>query len=69
MDFACILTRTIVELDGEQHGFESALAYDARRTLELETAGWQVPRFWNGQVTRELDDVLETIRAAIEGRL
>ena len=69
VDFACIATRTIVELDGEQHGFDGALAYDARRTLELEAAGWRVLRFWNGQVTRELDQVLETVRAAVEGRL
>jgi very-short-patch-repair endonuclease len=61
VDFACIATRTIVELDGEQHGFDGALAYDARRTLELEAAGWRVLRFWNGQVTREWDQVLETV--------
>jgi very-short-patch-repair endonuclease len=47
VDFACIATRTIVELDGEQHGFDGALAYDARRT--------------HGQVTREWDQVLETV--------
>jgi very-short-patch-repair endonuclease len=69
VDFACIASRTIVELDGEQHGYDDALAYDARRTLALEAAGWRVLRFWNGQVMRELDEVLETIRAAVEGRL
>jgi len=69
VDFACTSTRTIVELDGEQHGFDGALAHDAQRTKKLEAAGWRVLRFWNGQVARELDQVLETIRAAVEGRL
>ena len=45
VDFACISTRTIVELNGEQHGFDRARVYDARRTLELEDAGWRVLRF------------------------
>jgi very-short-patch-repair endonuclease len=59
----------IVELDGDQHGRDGALAHDANRTRQLEAAGWRVLRFWNAQVLRELDSVLETILAAVEGRL
>ena len=69
VDFACVKTRTIVELDGDQHGHDEALDYDAKRRRNLEAAGWRVLRFWNAQVLRELDSVLETILAAVEGRL
>ncbi len=69
VDFACIATRTIVEVDGDQHGHDRALAYDAKRTRALEAAGWQVLRFSNRQVMLELDSVLETVLAAVEGRL
>jgi len=69
VDFACIATRTIVEVDGEQHGGDRALAYDARRTQELEAVGWRVLRFSNRQVMLEMDSVLDTILAAVEGLL
>jgi very-short-patch-repair endonuclease len=68
-DFACVATRTIVEVDGEQHGGDEALAYDKQRTALLEAAGWRVLRFSNAQAMREGDEVLETIRAVVEGRL
>ena len=69
VDFACVATRTIIEVDGDQHGHDRALSYDAKRTLALEMAGWRVLRFTNAQVMREMDSVLDTILAAMEGRL
>ena len=69
VDFACVATRTIVEVDGEQHGYDRALSYDAKRTQALEAAGWRVLRFTNAQVMRELESVPGTVLAAVEGRL
>jgi very-short-patch-repair endonuclease len=69
VDFACIASKTIVEVDGEQHGGDRALVYDSQRTASLEAAGWRVLRFSNAQVMRDGDEVLETVRAAVEGRL
>jgi len=37
-------------------------AYDEKRTLLLERAGFCVLRFWNNDVFAELDGVLEVIR-------
>ena len=68
-DFACVATRLVVEVDGGQHGAEAAEAYDARRAAALEAAGWWVLRFSNAQVMRAIDEVLDTILAAIERRL
>ncbi|WP_158817648.1 endonuclease domain-containing protein [Methylocapsa sp. S129] len=69
VDFACVASKTIVEVDGNQHGADRALAYDAQRTASLQAAGWRVLRFSNAQVMRDDDEALETIRAAIEGKL
>src|SRR5262245_61976643 len=52
VDFLCIDSRLIVELDGGQHAVR--VEADARRTAILEAAGFHVLRFWN-------DDVLGNI--------
>jgi very-short-patch-repair endonuclease len=64
-DFCCLSARLIVEVDGNQHGTDAALAYDSRRTVYLDSRGFTVLRFSNAQVTREMDVVLDTIFAAI----
>ncbi|WP_298956033.1 DUF559 domain-containing protein [uncultured Methylobacterium sp.] len=65
VDFCCLSARLIVEVDGDQHGHEAALAYDAHRTAILESAGFRVPRFTNSEVRHAIDSVLETILAAL----
>ena len=64
-DFCCLALKIVVELDGDQHGQASGLAYDEVRTRFLESQGFTVLRFWNHQVFREMDGVLDTIAAAL----
>ena len=52
----------IVELDGSQHADS---AHDARRDDWLRSLGFTVLRFWNDEVFRECDEVLETIHNAV----
>ena len=59
VDFCCESARLIIELDGGQH-VESAAA-DAKRTADLEARGYLVLRFWNNDVLRNIDGVLEAI--------
>ncbi|MEO6214406.1 MAG: DUF559 domain-containing protein [Sphingomonas sp.] len=61
-DFVCRAKRLVVELDGSQHA--AAEPYDADRTFALESAGYRVIRFWNNDLTSNMDGVLETIAAA-----
>ena len=61
-DFVCRAKRLVVELDGSQHA--SAEAYDAERTLAFEAAGYRVIRFWNNDLTSNMNGVLETIANA-----
>lgn len=65
VDFACLEVGLIVELDGGQHA-EETRAYDSARTKTLESCGFCVLRFWNDQVFKETDAVLEGILRYLE---
>jgi len=66
VDFLCREERLIVELDGSQHA-ESFT--DHSRTRWLNANGYSVLRFWNQEILRERRSALETILAALQGRL
>lgn len=58
-DFACVESKLIVELDGGQHAEQAH--YDEQRTRRIETNGYRVLRYWNDEVLKRTDDVLEDI--------
>nr|WP_306294792.1 DUF559 domain-containing protein [Sphingobium lactosutens] len=65
-DFVCRSRKLVVELDGSQH--VDAADYDAVRTRKIEAQGYRLIRFWNNDLTDNLEGVLETIvRAALGG--
>ena len=57
-DFYCEAAKLVVEVDGGQH---ADLPRDAVRTAWLESHGCRVLRFWNGDVMRNREGVLEAI--------
>jgi very-short-patch-repair endonuclease len=59
-DFVSRERRLVIELDGGQHAF--AHEYDTRRTRFLESRGYKVIRFWNGEVLGNIEGVLKVIR-------
>lgn len=63
-DFCCIQAKLIIELDGGQHIGQAA--YDADRTVYLQSRGYRVLRFWNNDVENNPDAVLEMILHALE---
>ena len=65
-DFCCQAARLIVEIDGESHVGQEVK--DANRTAFLEGQGYTVIRFWNTDVSDNLDGVLETILGACTTR-
>jgi very-short-patch-repair endonuclease len=69
VDFACHQIGLVIELDGGQHAEDAAVLYDNERTAFLENQGYQVIRFWNHEITSELDAVLDTIFAIVQQRL
>ena len=60
VDFLCVSARLIVEADGSQHG-ESIR--DERRDAYLARQGWVVLRFWNHDIVRNRESVIDTILA------
>jgi very-short-patch-repair endonuclease len=66
VDFLCRREFLVVELDGSQHAESKG---DVRRDRWLNEQGYSVLRFWNDEALRERGAVLETILAALEGRL
>ena len=63
VDFVCFSLRLILEVDGPSH--ELTPGEDAIRTRRLEEQGYRIIRFSNEQVLRELDSVVETIKAVM----
>lgn len=65
-DFACRQGPLVVEIDGCQHADRKS---DQTRDRFMVSNGWSVLRFWNFDVLKSQEEVLETILAAVEGRL
>jgi very-short-patch-repair endonuclease len=65
-DFYCSDCKLVIEIDGEIHNEQSG--YDAARTEEIETYGYQVIRFQNQQILNDLDSVLKTIHQVLLNR-
>jgi very-short-patch-repair endonuclease len=61
VDFYCHEANLGVELDGGQHNDDEGLKYDRGRTKALERSGVRIVRFWNPDVFRYTDVVLEHI--------
>jgi very-short-patch-repair endonuclease len=62
VDFVCREKKLIIEVDGGQH---SENARDRARDDALKAAGYQVLRFWNSDVLKNRDGVLQIIATAL----
>ena len=58
VDFVCLEKSFVVEIDGGQH-LENVR--DKERDLWLSKEGYRVFRYWNDQVLKETDSVMEDI--------
>ena len=63
-DFVCLETKLIIELDGSQHADQTVR--DGSRSEFLRDAGYTVLRFWNYEVSGEIDHVVQRIANALE---
>ena len=64
LDFYCPELRLVVEVDGSQHTTDQ----DETRTRALEHRGLTVLRFWDNQVLKEMDSVLQAILDTAQAR-
>lgn len=63
VDFYCPSEKLIVELDGQVHNNFINERYDFQRSKYLERLGLKVLRFENDLIFKQLDMVLEAIKA------
>ncbi len=66
VDFVCREKQLIVEIDGFHHAENRD---DMKRTAWLNAQDYSVLRFWNHDISRARMSVLETILAALNGKL
>ena len=64
VDFCSRKLKLVIELDGIQHVEQEQ--YDLERTKFLTAQGYKVIRFWNDEVLKDIDNVLEAIYVEIE---
>ena len=62
-DFVCIEKRLVIEVDGEIH--DQQREYDQVRTEFLNANGFNVIRFTNNEVNKDIDFVIERIKQVI----
>jgi very-short-patch-repair endonuclease len=62
-DFLCKEAMLIIEVDGGQHATQ--VEYDQSRDEFLRANGYQVVRFWNNEVLKNIDGVLEELNRTL----
>ena len=65
VDFCCLQLGLVIEADGSQHAERES---DERRDTWLAEQGYRVLRFWNPDIERNLEGVMETIMHAVAER-
>lgn len=64
VDFCCFEKRLVIELDGYQHLGKKT--EDLMRDNYLKSEGFIVLRFWNGEINKNLEKVLDQILSELE---
>ena len=62
VDFVCIETRLVVEIDGGYHSLPDQQTSDKERTAWLESQGFRVIRFTNAEVMQNTTSILQQIK-------
>ena len=63
VDFCAPSRKVVIEVDGSQHLEQEA--YDNERTEFLQSKGYHVLRFWNNDITKDIEGVMRVILEAL----
>ncbi|MEN8253296.1 MAG: endonuclease domain-containing protein [Patescibacteria group bacterium] len=61
LDFYCADKKLAIELDGGHHNDEETKEYDKERSEFIENQGIKVIRFWNQEVNKNINLVIDQI--------
>lgn len=65
VDFVSYEKKMTIEIDGGQHSETHIIDKDYARTTRLNSQGFRVLRFWNNDVSNNLDGVIRSIKEAL----
>jgi very-short-patch-repair endonuclease len=68
VDFFCPEKMLIVEVDGDQNGYDSEQCADGAGTAWPTAKGYSVLRFWNTEIFENIEGVCEAILAVSNGK-
>jgi very-short-patch-repair endonuclease len=63
VDFVCFEKRLVIELDGGQHSVQTQM--DLIRDNYLRDQGFKILRFWNNEIMKNINGVMEVIRETL----
>ena len=69
VDFYAMKAKIVIEVDGSQHMNGCHEEKDKKRDIYLKNQGFEVLRFNNLEVLKEIDSVMEVIYRTVKGRL
>ena len=64
-DFCCKDKKLIIEIDGGYHKTDFGKVQDRVRSTFLRKTGYKILRFWNGEIDKDINQVLEKIIKAL----
>ena len=64
-DFACHEQRLVIEVDGAQHNEPDHVISDEERSAYLRSQGYRILRFWNNDVLKNINSVMEAVFTAM----
>jgi very-short-patch-repair endonuclease len=65
VDFVSFRSQLVIEVDGGQHGMAAGARSDQQRDVFLRAQGFKVVRFWNSEIDRNLEGVMQRILSAL----
>ena len=68
VDFVCLKSHLVIEIDGDSHCEEGRETVDAQRDSYLAKSGFKVLRFGNHNVLTNISGVAEAVSEELENR-
>ncbi len=68
-DFVSFEKKLIIEVDGGQHNENENHESDETRSKWLKSQGFQIIRFWNNDVLKNMEGVLESINEVVSEKM
>jgi len=65
VDFVCLSKKLVIELDGGYHNELQQMKKDIIRQNFIENKGYKIIRFWNSEITKNIDGVLDKLLSVV----